>query len=520
MSGLFDKLLARPLVRRAVDTGFLALARRRAAKLDALDVGRTQADTLLRLVNAARETRFGRDHRFADIRTVADYQERVPLREYADFWRDYWQASYPNLAGVTWPEHIPYYALSSGTTTGATKYIPLSRQMLRSNTKAALTTFAFAQLAQPEARLLEGKFFFLGGSTDLKVQPDGSYAGDLSGVAAREMTRFQRPFTFPSLEVSLMSDWESKLERVARDSLVEPITAISGVPSWVLKVFDRVRQLSGKATVSEAWPHFRLVVHGGTIFEPYRAAFEQAIGPGRVKYCEVYPSSEGFIATEDSRHPRQLRVVPDHGLFYEFVPVGELGADRPTRHTLSNAEVGQQYAVALTTCAGLWGYVLGDTVKFTRRDVPLMQFTGRTKFFLSAFGEHLIQEEVDRAVASAAEALGTTTEDHHVGPVFPTAPGTPGHHLYLVEFRGPVPDLAAFARHLDQHLSASNEDYEAHRKGDLTMLSPVVRAVPPGGFAAWMASRGKVGGQHKVPRMDNTGELTAGLVEYLDRPKT
>ena len=511
-----SRVVDTPLARRAADAGFVRLARRRVAKLDALDVPAVQAATLRRLVRRAAGTAFGRGHGFASVRTAADFQRRVPLRDYDQFWATYWQAAYPHLAGTTWPDFVPYYALSSGTTTGATKYIPVTADMVRSNKKAALTTLALFRAAHPESRILTGKFFFLGGSTDLRRQPDGSLAGDLSGIAAKELQEVQRPFTFPPLELSLIPDWEVKLHRLAAASLAEPITAISGVPSWMLKVFDAVKQISGKPTLAEAWPHLRLVIHGGTLFDPYRAPFRAAVGDDRVKFCEVYPCSEGFVAAEDPRYPGLLRVVPDHGVFFEFVPVDELTSATPTRHTLADVVPGVHYAVVVTSCAGVWAYLLGDTVRFESRDPPLLKFTGRTKFFLSAFGEHLIQEEVDRAVARAAAACGVYTEDHHVGPVFPVDVSRPGYHLYLVEFRGPPPDPARFAAAIDAELGRANEDYAAHRAGDLTMLAPVVRPVPPGGFGEWMKSRGKFGGQNKVPRMDNTGALTRQLVAWLD----
>ncbi len=503
------------VARGFADAGFVQLAHRRVRDYDAVDVPRVQEATLLDFVRKAAATRFGRDHGFDAIRTVADYQRRVPIRDYEKFWTEYWQAPYPTLSGVTWPTPIPYYALSSGTTSGTTKYVPVSREMVASNKSAAYTSLSLFRHSHPRAKILTGKFFFLGGSTDLRPQADGSFAGDLSGIAAKEVRDLERPFTFPPLELGLETDWEVKLGRLAERSLREPITAVSGVPSWMLKLFDVVKRISGKATLAEAWPQLRLVIHGGTLFDPYRETFRQAIGDDRVKTFEVYPCSEGFIACEDPRHGL-LRVVPDHGLFFEFVPVGELDSADPTRHTLATVQLGVQYAVLVTTCAGLWSYLVGDTVTFECRSPPLIRFTGRTKYFLSAFGEHLIQEEIDKAVAHAAKACGVLTEDHHVGPVFPTDPAKPGHHLYLVEFRGPPPArLDDFVGKLDSELIRLNEDYAAHRVGDLTMLRPEVRVVPPGGFGEWMKSRGKFGGQHKVPRMDNTGVTTGQLVAWL-----
>lgn len=510
-------LLDRRWVRQAADAGFVRVAHYRTAQLDRMDAAAVQDATLMRLVRRAARTRFGADHGFDRIRTVEDYQDRVPIREYNAFWDEYWKAVYPNLAGQTWPDHIPYYALSSGTTTGSTKYVPVTWEMVASNRKAAMTTMAFFRHAYPKSPIFNGKFFFLGGSTDLRKQDDGSLAGDLSGIAAKEVSDAVRPYSFPPLDLSLIPNWEVKLQKVTEQAVREPITAISGVPSWVLTLFDRAKQITGKSTIADIWPTLRLIVHGGTKFDPYRELFRKEIASDLVQFCEVYPCSEGFVATEDPRY-RRLRLLPDHDVFFEFVPVEDLGKDRPTRHTLRTLEVGVHYAVVITSCAGLWSYLVGDTVTFESKVPPLLRFTGRTKYFLSAFGEHLIQEEIDQAVAVAAKATGVDTIDHHVGPVYPSDPRQPGYHLYLVEFRGTKPpNLDEFAKSLDDKLCELNEDYAAHRVGDLTMLRPRIRVVPPGGFTEWMKSRGKEGGQHKVPRMDNAGAITQQICEWLDR---
>jgi hypothetical protein len=256
------------------------------------------------------------------------------------------------------------------------------------------------------------------------------------------------------------------------------------------------------------------VIHGGTRFDPYRPLFRRLIGSDQVRFLETYPASEGFIATEDPRYDL-LRLIPDHNLFFEFVPVDELSKDQPARHTVAEVEPGVQYAVVLTTCAGLWSYIIGDTVCFARRDPPLLRFTGRTKYFLSAFGEHLISEEVERAVAATAAQLQVDVVDFHVGPLFPDTPGTPGRHRYLVEFADAVPDRERFGLVLDGLLRQANEDYDAHRQGDLTMLAPQIIVVRRSGFADWMRSVGKLGGQHKVPRMDHTGHVTAQMSGFF-----
>jgi len=509
-------------VRRAADAVLLRYAHRRVAALDRMDAGQVQHETLRRLVHAARATKFGRDHDFVRISSVADYQARVNVHDYEWFWSEYWKDAYPKLDDITWPGTIPYYALSSGTTSGATKYVPVSREMVASNKKAAFTTAALFRHANPKAKLFTGKFFFLGGSTDLRKQSDGSLAGDLSGIAGRELLEFLRPYTFPPANDMLLSDWREKIRHLAKYSVNERITAISGIPAWMMVLFDRLKECTGRSTIAEIWPDLRLIVHGGTSFAPFRDLFNEAIGSDRVKYCEVYPCSEGFIATEDPRH-HLLRVVPDHNLFFEFIPFKEFGddgklkRDHPTRHTLANVEIGVQYAVVITSCAGIWSYLVGDTVRFESRNPPLLRFTGRTKFFLSAFGEHLIGEEVDKAVTYAAHVCCVNAPEYHVGPVFPADPKQPGHHLYLIEFvpRGPK-DLDLFAKVLDEELSQLNEDYVAHRIGDLAMLLPKVRVVKPGGFAMWMEQRGKLGGQNKVPTMDNTGNMTRDIAKWFE----
>lgn len=515
---ILDRLIARPLVRRLADAGLVRYAHHRTAHLDRLDVPETQWQTLRRLLHKARHTRFGREHGFDRIVGVEQYQDQVPVRTYEDFWAGYWQATFPRLEGTTWPDPIPYYALSSGTTSGTTKYLPISKEMLASNRKAAFTTVALFRHAYPRAKLFNGKFFFLGGNTELRREANGSRSGDLSAISAIEVSSVTRPYSFPPLDLAGIADWTVKVRRLAEAAAKQPITAISGVPAWLQSLFRHVKEVTGKRRIADVWPMLRLVVHGGTKFDAYRTEFQEEVGPD-CHFCEVYPASEGFVATEDPRY-RLLRVVPDHDIFFEFIPMtefdeGKLKTDRPVRHTLATAETGVEYAVAVTTCAGLWSYLVGDTVAFERRDPPLIRFTGRTRYYLSAFGEHLIEDEITRAVAEAAEATGARTAEWHVGPVFPTDPTKPGHHRYLMEF-DPLPaDLPRFIDLLDAALRRLNEDYDAHRHGDLSMLRPEVLPVRSGGFERWMIAHGKRPPQHKVPKMDNAGSQTQAITDWL-----
>ncbi len=514
MSSLLQRLSGSTIVRRVADAGLTRYAFMRVRELDRLDLVRTQRRELMRIVSRARDTKFGRDHRFAEIQCVADYQRRVPLRTYEQLWKDYLALAYPRLQGVTWPEFIPYYALSSGTTSGATKYIPVTRQMVASNKKAALTNLAYFLHQHPQAPIFRGRIFFLGGSTDLKENLDGSLYGDLSGISAREVPDPLLPYFYPPPEVALLGEWEKKVQLLAEHSAKMPITAISGVPSWLLTLFDHLKQVTGKNHIADIWPTLQLVIHGGAMFEPYRRVFRDVIGNDEVVFQDTYPSSEGYVAVEDLRYC-MLRLIPDHGIFFEFVPAEELGQDRPRRHTVADLDVGVNYAVVLTTCAGLYSYIIGDTVRFERRDPPLLHFTGRTKYFLSAFGEHLISEEIEKAVSMAAEATGALAVDFHVGPVFPQQPNQPGRHRFLIEFTRPPADMQQFAKSLDDALFELNKDYVAYRAGSITLDAPEVVAVRPGGFGDWMKSKGKFGGQHKLPRMDNSGKLTEELSRYF-----
>ena len=510
-STLLDRSLGAGPIRSLVNRGYHAYARRRTGVVARADPSTVQERILLGLVRKARETRFGRDHGFARIGSVAEFQAAVPLREYDDLWNDYLKDHFPHFDDLTWPGRIPFLALTSGTTQGSTKYIPVSRAMLASNTKAALSMVASDMASHPESGLFRGRMFFLGGSTDLKSPGPGVSMGDLSGITAKTVTPLLRPFAFPPLELALDPVWDRKLSALAERSLAEPITLVSGVSSCLLALFQRLTELSGKETVAEVWPELEVVVHGGVKFDPYRAAFAEVLGDPDIRLQESYACSEGFLAFGDPA-TNLLRLIFDHGIFYEFVPVEELGTDRPTRHWLGNIQAGINYAIVVSNCAGMWGHIIGDTVRFESTSPPLLTFTGRTKYTLSAFGEHLINEEVEGAVASASTATQAAIRDWHVGPVFRDPLG---YHLYVFEFHKPPGDLDAFRLALDADLGRRNADYQWYRDVGARLPLPALVVAKPGGFDDWMRSRGKLGGQHKVPRMDNAGTLTNQLVSFL-----
>lgn len=501
-------------------TPFLKLyARRRARRLARLDPAGAQRAQLAGLLAAATNTRFGRDHDFHAFRAPEDFRSAVPLRKYDGMWRDYWQAAFPVLDDVSWPGRVPYFAVTSGTTGDATKYIPVTQEMVRSNKKAALDLLVHHVVNRPATRLFGGPNFILGGSTDLVTRAPGVLSGDLSGIAIKTVPWWVKSRSFPPLDLALVADWEKKVDLLARASIDLDIRSIGGTPSWLLILFDRLAALRGEKRLPLArfWPNLELVVHGGVHFGPYRSQFEALLAGAHAETREGYAASEGFVAVQDRGPGEGLRLNLDTGLFYEFVPVEELGSANPTRHWIGDAETGVNYAIAVSTCAGVWSYLIGDTVRLVSRDPPRLLVTGRTAYSLSAFGEHLIGEEIEEAVSRAAAAIGAEVVDYSVGAIFPAGPGDLGGHLYVVEFFGRAPDeaaRAAFAVAVDTFLSEKNEDYAAHRSGGFGMKPPALLAMNEGGFAAWMKSRGRYGGQNKVPRIINDQELFAGLRAY------
>lgn len=506
---MFD---ATPLLRAYADL--------RAYLLQIRDPVETQRLILQNLLASAGATHFGREHRFLRVADVADFQKRVRLRPYEDFWREYWQPRFPRLADCTWPGVIPYFARTSGTTAGVSKYIPCSEEMIAANARAGEDVFVHHVLNRPRSQVLAGKCLLLGGSTDLTEEAPGIRSGDLSGIEVNEVPSWQRPWLFPPLELALIPDWEEKVDRIARGCLREDIRAISGTPNWLLLFFDKLLQVAPAAGgLAGIFPHLELVIHGGIDFAPYRDRFKRLLEGTQAETREVYFASESSIAIADRGDGEGLRLIFDNDTFFEFVPVSELGHVEPTRHWLADIEVGVEYAVVVTTCAGAWAYVLGDTVRFVDRAPPRLLITGRTSYRLSMFGEHVIGEQIEQAIGSAAKAIGTEVADYCAGAVFPESEKV-GFHLYVVEFANGIPDAAsmdAFARKLDQSVAASNADYRERRAGDFGLRPPQAQAVAPGTFAGWMKEQGRLGGQHKVPRVVNDAKLFASLLAFAAR---
>jgi GH3 auxin-responsive promoter. len=494
----------------------------RGKQLAAQNPAAAQERQLLRLVNKASDTRFGRDHGFAGIRSIADFQARVPLRTYNQHWEDYWKEPFPHLQDCTWPGTLPYFAVSSGTSSGQVKYIPCSADMVRSNRRAALELLVFHMMNRPQSRLFDGKSFLLGGSTDLKELAPGIRAGDISGIAAAEKPRWTRRFYFPPRELTFITDWEEKIERLAPLALQEDIHLISGAPGWLAILFEKLASLRPETLgrIVDVFPNLDMMTHGGVSFAPYRRRFERLLEGSKADLREVYPASEGFVAIADRGPQQGLRMLVDNGLFYEFVPTSELGTAKPTRHWIGNVEPGVDYAIVLTTCAGLWSYVIGDVVRFVDRRPPRILITGRTSYMLSSFGEHLTGDLVEKCVLAASETIGATMGEFAVGTQFAETGGALGRHVYVVEFDPGINEtdrVIGFANAVDRELATRNEDYEERRVIATGVKMPVVLSVPPGTFAGWMKSIGKLGGQNKVPRVINDQTQLKSLLDFAER---
>jgi hypothetical protein len=494
-------------------------AKRRDTILQAQNAAEEQRMQLLKLVSRAMDTRFGRDHGFTTIRDVADFQSRVPLRRYEDMWDRYWRLNFPTLINCTWPGRIPYFALSSGTSSGTTKYIPCSHEMNRANVRAALDVLTHHVRNRPESHVLGGKTFMLGGSTDLSELAPGIHAGDLSGIAAARTPFWARFFVYPPRELALIADWEEKIAAIVRGVIDEDIRSIAGTPSWLLIFFERLfaHMPQRERKLHAFFPHLELVIHGGVNFTPYRPQFTALLEGSRAETREVYAASEGFIAVADRAPGEGMRVILDNGLFYEFVPLAELGNANPTRHWIGNAEAGIDYAIMVTSCAGLWAYVMGDTVRFVDLHPPRLLVTGRTSYYLSAFGEHLTGEEIEDAVSTAAAAIGAQIADFAVGSVFPNESRRLGGHLFVVEFSSPAlrpAEIKGFLQTIDDVLSRRNDDYRAHRAGGFGLDAPEMLSVAHGTFEAWMKARGRLGGQNKVPRIIADHQLFDSLCQF------
>ena len=477
----------------------------------------TQGRLLLQFVRHARTTEWGRAHAYDRIGSVRDFQRAVPVCRYEDM-APWWNRSFDGARDVTWPGHITYFALTSGTTAGICKALPVSREAIRANFRSGATLLGLCDRQLTDGKLAGGKTLYFGGSTRLERR-GACWQGDASGINAAQLPRFTGRYRLPPPDVAALGDWEAKVDAICRTCIDEPVGAVAGLPSWTLILFrrliDAAREQRGDSvtTVADIWPGFRAFIHFGMAFEPYREQFNELVGRP-VATIDTYSSSEGglnAIQTDQADPAMQLEV--DAGAFYEFVPAREADQPDPPRLTLDQIETGVDYAILLSTPSGIWAYDVGDVVRFTSLDPPRLVVAGRTRLALNMFGEHVIQENLEQAAVEACRALGAAVRDFTVAALPPTAADPRGRHRWLVAFDGPPPSLDAFAEKVDTALSGMCLDYRVHRDRDCSMLPPEVVALAPGTFYEWARRHDALGGQHKVPRVARSSEMTDELQE-------
>ncbi|WP_400192731.1 GH3 auxin-responsive promoter family protein [Hymenobacter sp. B81] len=476
-----------------------------------------QEQLLRHLLQSARSTAWGREYGYAEGLSAAEFARRVPVSSYEQL--------YPRIeqvlrgeADVLWPGRVQWFAKSSGTTNARSKYIPVTREALEDgHYRAGRDMVALATTLYPDAGVLRGKTLALGGSLGPNpFRPDdaASHMGDVSAVIMHNLPGWAQSRRTPPLELALLGEWEEKLERMARHVLHENVVNLAGVPTWMILLLRRVSELAGGRPIPEVWPNLRLFMHGAVAFGPYRELFRQLIPDERMRYLEIYNASEGYLAFQDQPDSSDLLLLLDHGIYYEFIPTAEQDREQPRTLTLGEVEIGPSYALVISTTAGLWRYHLGDTVRFTSLAPYRIRISGRTKHFLNAFGEEVVVENAEAAVAAAARATGALVRDFTAAPIyFDGAAGSRGGHQWLVEFAQPPADAAHFTAVLDAELRQLNSDYDAKRHRDLALQPPLLTVAPAGTFEGWLARRGKLGGQHKVPRLSNSRELLDELLQ-------
>jgi hypothetical protein len=503
---------------RFLDVGPLArlYAKSRLAQMGRLDAGESQEETLLNLVAKAKATKFGAAHAFWDIRSSRDYQARVGLRHYEDFWRDWWEADYPSLVDVTWPGKIPFFAETSGTTTGESKHIPYTPAMRRAAAKGFLDLLCFHFARKPDSKVLGGAVLALTGPKILERKTDHTMSGAVSAITIGAIPGFLERRVLPPAEISNIENWNEKIEKLARIAPSEDVRFLGGSPNWMLIFFEELARQHGGDTLADWFPNLELVVHGGINFSPYRDRFAALLAGTHAETREMYSASEGVFAVADRGDGEGLRLILDGTVFFEFVPVSELGASSPRRFTAAQVARGQDYAVAISTAAGLWSYLVGDVVRFVDLDPPRVVVVGRVGNALSEFGEHLIESEIAEAISHAAKALGLHIQDYCVGAVHKDVGG---HHRYLIETKGGtgtgIPDR--FAELVDQSLASRNADYRELRRDDAAVSAPEVILLKSGAFQEWMRVRRKLGGQNKLPHIVKDRALFSDIDAFVRR---
>jgi hypothetical protein len=475
-----------------------------------------QQEWFERLISSAQHTEWGKKYNYAEIESIADFKAAVPISEYDDL-KPYINRIIAGEQGILWPSEIKMFAKSSGTTSDKSKFIPVSEESLEEcHYKGGKDLMSVYYNAFPESQLMEGKGLAMGGSSDFVSLNENSYSGDLSAIILKNLPFWAHLHRTPDESISLNPSWEEKIEQIADVTIHQDITNISGVPSWMLVLLHRILEKTGKEHIIDVWPNLEWYVHGGVSFAPYRDRFDEIIGGnGQVKYFETYNASEGFFGIQDQPYSSELLLMLDYGIFYEFLPMGQLGKPDAKTLQLDEVRLDENYALVISTNGGLWRYMIGDTIAFTSLSPFRIKVTGRTKHFINAFGEELIIENAEKAIAEASKATGAIVRDFTAAPIYMQGKKA-GAHEWAIEFEKHPEELDVFIVALDASLKKLNSDYEAKRYMDKILRLPLVHVAPNQTFYRWMKARGKLGGQNKVPRLSNHRDYLEQILEEID----
>ncbi len=475
-----------------------------------------QEEVWKKLLSTARDTEFGRKYGFEDINTYSEYKNRVPVSTYEEIF-PYIDRTMRGEQNVLWPSEIKWFAKSSGTTNARSKFIPVSTEAIEDcHFKGGKDMLSIYVNNYPDTQVFSGKGVAVGGSHQVnEFDPTStSHYGDVSAVIMQHLPPWAQFIRTPSLDVALMNNWEEKIDKLAAETAKVNVTNIAGVPTWTVLLIQRILELEKKSNILEVWPNLEVFFHGAVAFHPYKNLFKSLIPSEKMQYWDTYNASEGFFGIQDRKDSDDLLLMLDYGVFYEFIPVEKLDDEYPETIGLSEVEIGKNYAMVISTNAGLWRYSIGDTIKFTSTSPYRIKISGRTKHFINVFGEEVIVENAETAITEACEQTGAVMSNFTVGPIF-LEKSHRGGHEWIIEFKTEPNDLIEFTKILDKSLRGVNSDYDAKRAFDLALMLPKVHSVAEGTFYNWMKKRGKLGGQNKVPRLSNSREYVEDILSMI-----
>jgi len=473
----------------------------------------TQREVLQELITAAQYTEFGKKYGFNKLFSVKEFKQKVPLQEYNDV-EPYINRMMQGEENVLWNTPVFWFAKSSGTSSAKSKFIPISDESLQQNHfKASKDVLSNYYKFFPSSNLLTGKGLVVGGSHQISKLNNDIQFGDLSAVLMQNTPFWGQWIRTPELSVALLDEWENKIEQLAQITANENVTSLAGVPTWTLLLLKRILEIKEKKNINEVWPNLELYINGGVSFVPYKEQFDKILGT-KINYLEIYNASEGFIAGQQTPNDDGLLLFTEHGIFYEFMPVEEYGKPKPQTVGLKDVQTDRNYALVISTTGGLWRYIIGDTIKFTHLNPYKIKVTGRLKHYMNAFGEEVMVDNTDKAIAWAAAKTNAVVNDYTAAPVY-FSESSNGTHEWLIEFDVPPQNLQLFTTELDAALKTINSDYEAKRYKDIALRMPIVHAAKKGIFKEWLRSKGKLGGQHKVPRLSNERNVVEEILAML-----